>query len=40
MDKMMGKMRSMANGGGNSKKARRQMTNMMRNMGMGGKMPF
>ncbi|MGN0075953.1 MAG: signal recognition particle protein [Parafannyhessea sp.] len=40
MDKMMGKMRSMANGGGNSKKARRQMTSMMRNMGMGGKMPF
>ena len=40
MNKMMGKMRSMANGGGNSKKARRQMTSMMRNMGMGGKMPF
>ena len=40
MDKMMGKMRQLTNGGGNSRKARRQMTNMMRNMGMGGKMPF
>ncbi|NMF25445.1 signal recognition particle protein [Olsenella umbonata] len=40
MEKMMGKMRQLTNGGGNSRKARRQMTNMMRNMGMGGKMPF
>ncbi|SDR70454.1 signal recognition particle protein [Parafannyhessea umbonata] len=40
MDKMMGKMRQLTNGGGNSRKTRRQMTNMMRNMGMGGKMPF
>ena len=40
MDKMMGKMRQLTNGGGNSRKARRQMTNMMRNMDMGGKMPF
>ena len=44
MDKMMGKMRQLTNGGGNSRKARRQMTNMLRNMGMGGgmggKMPF
>ena len=40
MDKMMGKMHQLTNGGGNSRKARRQMTNMMRNMGMGGKMPF
>ena len=40
MDKMMGKMRQLTNGGGNSRKARRQMTNMMRNMGMGGKMPL
>ena len=37
MDKMMGKMRQLTNGGGNSRKARRQMTNMMRNMGMGGR---
>ena len=38
MNKMMGKMRQMANNGGNSRKARRQMNSMMRNMGMGGGM--
>lgn len=36
MNKMMGKMRGMMSAG-NSKKARRSMGNMMRNMGMGGK---
>ena len=36
MNKMMGKMRGMM-AGGNSKKARRSMGNMMRNMGMGGR---
>ncbi|MDO5118585.1 MAG: signal recognition particle protein [Coriobacteriales bacterium] len=39
MNKMMGKMKSMANdmgGKGGSRKARRQMQSMMRNMGMGG----
>ena len=36
MNKMMGKMRGMMSSG-NSKKARRSMGNMMRNMGMGGK---
>ena len=36
MNKMMGKMRGMMSGGGNSKKARRQMSSMMRGMGMGG----
>ena len=36
MNKMMGKMRGMMSAG-NSKKARRSMGNMMRNMGMGGR---
>ena len=40
MNKMMGKMKAMANDmggkGGGSRKARRQMQSMMRNMGMGG----
>ena len=36
MNKMMGKMRSMM-AGGNPKKARRNMNNMMRNMGLGGR---
>ena len=36
MNKMMGKMRGMMSAG-NSKKARRGMGNMMRNMGMGGR---
>ena len=36
MNKMMGKMRGMM-AGGNSKKARRSMGNMMRNMGVGGR---
>ncbi len=36
MNKMMGKMRGMMSSG-NSKKARRSMGNMMRNMGMGGR---
>ena len=39
MNKMMGKMKAMANemgGKGGSRKARRQMQSMMRNMGMGG----
>ena len=36
MNKMMGKMRGMMSAG-NSKKARRSMNSMMRNMGMGGK---
>ena len=36
MNKMMGKMRSLM-AGGNSKKARRNMNNMMRNMGLGGR---
>ena len=45
MNKMMGKMRQMTAGGGNSKKARRQMQNMFKGMGGmggfgGGKMPF
>ena len=37
MNKMMGKMRGLANsaGGNNSRKARRQMQSMMNNMGMG-----
>ena len=44
MNKMMGKMRGLA-AQGNSKKGRRQMQQMMRNMGMGGgtpggRMPF
>jgi signal recognition particle subunit SRP54 len=42
MDKMMGKMRQMANGfqtgGKNNRKARRQLNQMMRNMGGGGNM--
>ena len=33
MNKMMGKMRQMANEGASSKKARRQMKNMMRGFG-------
>ena len=37
MNKMMGKMRAATQGG--SKKQRRQMQSMMRNMGMGGGMP-
>ncbi|MCI6547231.1 MAG: signal recognition particle protein [Coriobacteriaceae bacterium] len=37
MNKMMGKMRAVTQGGG--KKQRRQMQSMMRNMGMGGGMP-
>ena len=36
MNKMMGKMRGMMSAG-NSKKARRSMGNMMRNLGMGGR---
>ena len=42
MNKMMGKMRQMANGfqtgGKNNRKARRQMNQMMRNMGGGNNM--
>lgn len=43
MNKMMGRMKAMANdmsGKGGSRKARRQMQSMMRNMGMGGRGGF
>ena len=39
MNKMMGKVRGMMGAGGNRKQQKRQLQQMMKNMGMGGGMP-